>query len=69
MLRIQPDDVNYLLTGLLRCGCCGAPMQITGGSSQRYYRCVSNRKRGTCSNRLSVRERLTRQRILRAVDT
>ncbi len=42
-------------------------MQITGGSSQRYYRCVANRKRGTCANRLSVREGLTRMRILEAV--
>ncbi len=58
---------NYLLTGLLRCGCCGAPMQIMGGSTERYYRCVANRKRGTCSNRLSVREGLTRTRILAAV--
>jgi site-specific DNA recombinase len=58
---------DYLLTGLLRCGCCGAPMQIMGGSAQRYYRCVANRKRGTCSNRLSVREPLTRARILEAV--
>ncbi len=58
---------NYLLTGLLRCGCCGAPMQIMGGSSERYYRCVANRKRGTCSNRLSVREGLTRARVLAAI--
>jgi hypothetical protein len=50
-----------------RCGYCGAAMQITGGSSERYYRCVSNRKRGTCTNRLSVRERLTRQQILEAI--
>ena len=31
------------------------------------YRCVANRKRGTCSNRLSVREGLTRTRVLTAV--
>lgn len=41
-------------------------MQISGGSPHRYYRCVSNRKRGVCPNRLSVRETLTRQRILEA---
>jgi site-specific DNA recombinase len=64
---VPHGKTNYLLTGLLRCACCGAPMQITGGSSERYYRCVSNRKRGTCSNRLSVRERLTRERILEAI--
>jgi site-specific DNA recombinase len=64
---VPHGKTDYLLTGLLRCGCCGAPMQITGGSTQRYYRCVANRKRGTCSNRLSVREGLTRTRILAAV--
>lgn len=64
---VPHGKTSYLLTGLLRCGCCGAAMQITGGSSERYYRCVSFRKRGTCANRLSVRERLTRQRILEAI--
>ncbi len=42
-------------------------MQISGGSPHRYYRCVSNRKRGVCTNRLSVRETLTRQRVLEAI--
>jgi hypothetical protein len=42
-------------------------MQIMGGSSERYYRCVANRKRGTCANRLSVREGLTRARVLEAI--
>jgi DNA invertase Pin-like site-specific DNA recombinase len=64
---VPHGKTSYLLTGLLRCGCCGAAMQIMGGSTERYYRCVANRKRGTCSNRLSVRERLTRTRILAAV--
>jgi hypothetical protein len=64
---IPHGKTDYLLTGLLRCGCCGAPMQITGGSTQRYYRCVANRKRGTCTNRLSVREGLTRTRVFAAV--
>ncbi len=58
---------SYLLTGLLRCGCCGAAMQIMGGSSDRYYRCAANRKRGTCANRQSVREGVTRTRILAAL--
>ena len=58
---------NYLLTGLLQCGCCNAPMQISGGSPHRYYRCVLNRRRGTCANSLSVRETLARTRILEAI--
>jgi hypothetical protein len=28
---------SYLPTGMLKCGCCGALMQINGGSTQRYY--------------------------------
>ncbi|HEY6725108.1 MAG TPA: recombinase family protein [Polyangiaceae bacterium] len=66
--RAMPrQKTSYLLTGLLRCGCCGALMQISSGSNHSYYRCVANRKRGTCSNRLSVREALSRQRVLDAI--
>jgi len=64
---IPHRKTDYLLTGLLKCGCCGALMQISGGSPYRYYRCVSNRKRGVCTNRLSVRETLTKQRLLEAI--
>jgi site-specific DNA recombinase len=66
---IPHQKTGYLLTGLLKCACCGALMQISGGSPYRYYRCVSNRKRGVCTNRLSVRETLTRQRILEAISS
>jgi len=58
---------DYLLTGLLRCGCCNAAMQISGGSPHRYYRCIANRKHGTCTNSLSVKEPLARTRILEAI--
>lgn len=64
---IPHRKTEYLLTGLLKCGCCGGLMQISGGSPHRYYRCVSNRKRGVCVNRLSVRETLTKQRLLSAL--
>jgi site-specific DNA recombinase len=66
---IPHQKTSYLLTGLLKCACCGALMQICGGSPHRYYRCVSNRKRGVCTNRLSVRETLTRQRVLEAISS
>ena len=59
----------YLLTGLLKCACCGSLMQINGGSQDRYYRCTSNRKRGTCENRLSVRESLAKKRVLDAMSS
>jgi len=64
---VPHQKTAYLLTGLLKCGCCGGLMQISGGSPHRYYRCVSNRKRGVCGNRLSVRESLARERILEAI--
>ena len=53
----------YLLSGLLRCGTCGALMQIAGGTIPRY-RCSANAKRGSCSNRLSVRERELREAVV-----
>jgi site-specific DNA recombinase len=49
---------------LLKCGLCGSPMNISGGSSTRYYRCDAHNKRGTCSNALSVREDILRQKLL-----
>ncbi len=52
---------SYVLSGILCCGACGAPMFIAGGSSARYYACSDARKRGTCGNRLSVREDLARR--------
>jgi DNA invertase Pin-like site-specific DNA recombinase len=48
----------YLLSGLLRCGVCRALMAIHGGTAAggKYYRCSAASDRGTCANRLSVRE-------------
>jgi DNA invertase Pin-like site-specific DNA recombinase len=61
---ISGRKTPYLLTGLLTCGVCGGPMQIAGGSAAMYYRCANNVKRGTCKNKLSVREDVARQSIL-----
>lgn len=66
--RAIPRQKTSYLHGLLRCRFCGALMQISSGSNHSYYRCVANRKRGTCSNRLSVREALTRRRVLEAIE-
>jgi site-specific DNA recombinase len=62
----------YLLSGLLVCGECGANMTICGGDTiggvpRRYYRCDAQRKRGTCENRLSVKETVARDCVLAAV--
>lgn len=58
---------SYPLSGLLECACCGALMVISGGSSAAYYKCVDFKKRGTCSNSLSVREDIARRRIFDAL--
>lgn len=42
-------------------------MIIIGGSSATYYRCGDSKKRGTCANKLSVREDIARARILGAL--
>lgn len=52
---------SYMLSGLLRCGCCGGVMVIHGGDAERrYYGCAAARTRGTCTNRVAVKESLVR---------
>lgn len=60
---------SFLLSGLLRCGVCGALMAIHGGGAdgRRYYRCSRASSRGTCENRLSMREADARETFLRAL--
>ncbi|WP_408642050.1 recombinase family protein [Sphingomonas radiodurans] len=44
---------KHLLSGLIRCSCCGSGYTITG---KDYYRCAGQKERGTCSNTVSVRK-------------
>ncbi len=44
---------KHLLSGLIRCSCCGANYTI---SEKDYYRCAGQKERGTCGNRVSVRK-------------
>lgn len=57
----------YLLSGVLACSVCGAPMTMDGGSTSRYYRCQTYKKKRLCSNDRSVREDVTRTKILAAI--
>jgi hypothetical protein len=57
----------YLLSGILACSVCGAPMTMEGGTSARYYRCQTYKKKRLCSNDRSVREDLARTKILTAI--
>jgi site-specific DNA recombinase len=56
----------YLLSGILRCGACGALMAIHGGgtSGRHYYRCSAASSRGTCSSRRCAREEDVRTTFL-----
>jgi hypothetical protein len=58
---------DYVLSGLLRCGACWALMEIMRGSSASYYACSGARKRGTCSNRVSLREDIAKETMSAAV--
>ncbi|MDQ3301488.1 MAG: recombinase family protein [Myxococcota bacterium] len=60
---------NYLLSGLLVCKECGSSLTLSAGTNAAYYRCQTNRKQGTCSSRISVREDVARARILEAFET
>lgn len=44
---------KHMLSGLIRCSCCGSNYTISG---KDYYRCAGQKERGTCGNRLSVRK-------------
>lgn len=58
----------YLFSGLLHCARCGSKMVVSGGSGYSfYYRCEGQSKRGTCSNKLSVREEVVRRNLLKGI--
>ena len=44
---------KHLLSGLIRCSCCGSGYTISG---KDYYRCAGQKERGSCSNTVSVRK-------------
>jgi len=43
---------RYLLSGLMKCGCCGANYTKYGANR---FACAASRDRGTCSNKLTIR--------------
>ncbi len=65
---IPRAKVSYLLSGILVCNECGSPLTLSAGTNAAYYRCQTNRKQGTCSSRISVREDSTKKRILDAFE-
>src|SRR3954451_23359534 len=52
---------QFLMSGLLTCGCCGGAYTITG---KDRYACATRRSKGTCSNALVISRQLLEGRIL-----
>src|SRR5207244_5410879 len=57
---------THLLSGMLRCGCCGHAMGQVSGKGSGYYGCLAATK-NACDNKLLVPRRLTERRLLSAV--
>jgi site-specific DNA recombinase len=58
-----------LLSGLLKCGCCGAGYSIAGRDKRGdYVRCSGHRDRGTCENRRSVSLAMIEQLVLEGIE-
>ena len=60
------NRAKHLLSGLLRCGSCGANHVLAG---KGYYRCVRNKDRGTCDDRTSVRVARAEEAVLAALQS
>lgn len=57
---------QYLLSGLLRCGCCGGSYVIVGGSKkrdERRYGCSTRKEKGTCVNSVTIAAKDIEERV------
>jgi DNA invertase Pin-like site-specific DNA recombinase len=64
---LMPRKGTYLLSGIVVCDECGAPLTICGGSPTTYYQCSTWNTKGTCSNDLRIRETALREDCLGAI--
>ena len=55
---------RHLLSGLVKCGCCGGGMSIVG---KGWIGCTSSRDRGTCNNRRTIKRQDLEWRVLSAL--
>ena len=55
------QTTKRLLTGLIKCGCCGGAMTII--SRERYY-CSAKRERGTCDSNVGIKAAEIEERVL-----
>ncbi len=61
---------RYLFSGVLRCGVCGANMNIVSGTGKRGYSkygCPMYHFRGSCSNGLTERSDLLEEKLLKSL--
>lgn len=71
-LLLRSATGPYLLSGLLKCGVCGANLVIvTGRGPGRVskYGCPQNHYRGACPNNLTERREWLEERLLRELQT
>ena len=52
---------KFLLSGLMRCGCCGGGYTITG---KDRYGCATRRQKGTCDNSQTITRQEIESRVL-----
>src|SRR6476660_509373 len=62
----QPQRPRYLLSGLMKCGACGASYTKCGANR---FACAGARDRATCSNDLTVRGDHVEEAILLGLKT
>ena len=55
---------QFLLSGLLTCGCCGGVMTVTG---KDRYGCATRRSKGTCTNTHTINRQRIETRVLSAL--
>ena len=57
----QAHRSRYLLSGLLRCGCCNGDFTIV---SKNRFGCSTRKRKGTCDNALSISRKEIEARVL-----
>lgn len=55
---------KYMLSGLMRCGCCGGSYTLVSGNA---LGCSRARNKGTCANRLTIGRDKLEERVLHAL--
>lgn len=61
---------RYLLSGLLKCGCCGSGYSVSGSDKRgTVIACSRWRESGTCTNRRTLGMRAVEQQLLDGLET